>query len=79
LPFAGLALLVFALTFLLALVVYVVVMALAVGERGEAFKAFSPGMLPPMGLLFGGGLRPHRQRACPHKSRFRATAAWSRP
>jgi len=28
-------------------------MALAVGKRGEAFKALSPGMLPPMGLLFG--------------------------
>ena len=27
-------------------------MALSVGTRGEAFKAFSPGMLPPMGLLF---------------------------
>jgi hypothetical protein len=44
---------VFAVTFLVAAVVYVVVMALAVGKRGEAFKAFSPGMLPPMGLLFG--------------------------
>jgi hypothetical protein len=28
-------------------------MALAVGDRGAAFKAVSPGMLPPMGLLFG--------------------------
>src|SRR5262245_40277572 len=28
-------------------------MALAVGRWGEAFKALSPGMLPPMGLLFG--------------------------
>ena len=27
-------------------------MSLAHGKRGEAFKAFSPGMLPPMGLLF---------------------------
>jgi hypothetical protein len=53
LPFAGLAVFVFAATFLVAAVVYVVVMALAVGKRGEAFKAFSPGMLPPMGLLFG--------------------------
>ena len=53
LPLAGLALTVFAGTFLVAAAVYVVVMALAVGKRGEAFKAFSPGMLPPMGLLFG--------------------------
>jgi hypothetical protein len=53
LPFAGLALTVFAATFLATAAVYIVVMALAVGERGEAFKAISPGMLPPMGLLFG--------------------------
>lgn len=53
LPFAGLALFVFGVTFLIAAAVYTVVMALAVGERGEAFRAFSPGMLPPMGLLFG--------------------------
>jgi Protein of unknown function (DUF4239) len=53
LPLAGLALTVFALTFLATAAVYLVVMALAVGERGAAFKAFSPGMLPPMGLLFG--------------------------
>lgn len=48
-----LAVVVFALTFLVAAAVYVIVMALAVGERGAAFKAVSPGMLPPMGLLFG--------------------------
>ena len=42
----------FALTFLAATLIYIAVMALAVGKRGEAFKAFSPGMLPPMGLLF---------------------------
>jgi hypothetical protein len=53
LPLPGLALIVFAATFLAAAAVYIVVMALAVGELGAAFKAFSPGMLPPMGLLFG--------------------------
>ena len=53
LPLVWFALIVFALTFLVAGVVYVVVMALAKGKRGEAFKAVSPGMLPPMGLLFG--------------------------
>jgi Protein of unknown function (DUF4239) len=52
LPLAGLALTVFAATFLAAAAIYVVVMVLAVGARGEAFRAFSPGMLPPMGLLF---------------------------
>jgi Protein of unknown function (DUF4239) len=53
LPLAGLALVVFAGTLLVAAAVYIVVMALAVGDRGAAFKAMSPGMLPPMGLLFG--------------------------
>ena len=53
LPFAGLALFVFGVTFVIAAAVYIIVMALAVGARGEAFKALSPGMLPPMGLLFG--------------------------
>jgi uncharacterized membrane protein YagU involved in acid resistance len=38
---------------LVAAAVYCVVMWLAVGKRREAFKAVSPGMLPPMGLLFG--------------------------
>ena len=52
LPLGGLALFVFAATFLAAAAIYGVVMVLAVGARGEAFKAFSPGMLPPMGLLF---------------------------
>ena len=42
----------FARTFLAAAAIYVVVMVLAVRARGEAFKAFWPGMLPPMGLLF---------------------------
>src|SRR5262245_21676896 len=26
---------------------------LAKGERGRAFKAISPGMLPPLGIIFG--------------------------
>ena len=48
-----LVLIVTAGSFLVAAAVYVVVMRLAVGKRREAFKAVSPGMLPPMGLLFG--------------------------
>jgi hypothetical protein len=28
-------------------------MALAVGERARSFKAVSPGMLPPLGIIFG--------------------------
>jgi hypothetical protein len=32
--------------------VYVLVTALAVGERARAFKAISPGMLPPLAIIF---------------------------
>jgi hypothetical protein len=32
---------------------YLLITALAVGERARAFKAISPGMLPPLSLLFG--------------------------
>ena len=38
--------------FLASAAIYGVVMWLAIGGRREAFKAVSPGMLPPMGLLF---------------------------
>ncbi len=48
-----LALVVFAATYLLTALIYLVVMALAVGERARAFKAVSPGMLPPVGIVFG--------------------------
>jgi hypothetical protein len=37
---------------LLTLAVYALVMRLAEGERAEALKAVSPGLLPPMGILF---------------------------
>ena len=37
---------------LIGAAIYAVVMRLAEGERGEALKALSPGMLPPMGILF---------------------------
>lgn len=53
LAFAWLVVVVFAATFLVTAAVYAVVMLLAVGKRRDAFKAVSPGMLPPMGLLFG--------------------------
>jgi hypothetical protein len=48
-----LALIVFAATFIVAGAIYWVVMALAVGDRGRAFKQVSPGMLPPLGVIFG--------------------------
>src|SRR5262249_29848790 len=33
--------------------IYSVVMVLAAGERGRVFKGLSPGMLPPLGIIFG--------------------------
>jgi multisubunit Na+/H+ antiporter MnhB subunit/ribosomal protein L17 len=52
LPIAWMALLVFGLTALGTVAIYVVVMALSVGERARSFKAVSPGLLPPLGILF---------------------------
>jgi multisubunit Na+/H+ antiporter MnhB subunit len=52
LPIAWMALLVFGLTALITAAIYVVVTVLSVGERARAFKAVSPGMLPPLGILF---------------------------
>jgi hypothetical protein len=52
LPIVWMALLVFGLTALGTAAIYVVVMALSVGERARSFKAVSPGLLPPLGILF---------------------------
>src|SRR5262245_61819100 len=53
LPVFWLTVLVFGATFIVAGIIYVVVMALATGERARTFKAMSSGMLPPLGILFG--------------------------
>jgi hypothetical protein len=53
LPIVWLIVVVFAAMFALTAAIYFVVVTLAVGDRGRAFKAVSPGMLPPMGLVFG--------------------------
>ena len=53
LPVAAMALMVFGVTYLVAILIYALVMALAVGERARSFKAVSPGMLPPLGIIFG--------------------------
>jgi hypothetical protein len=53
LPVAWMALLVFGFTYFVVAVIYVVVRLLAVGERAHAFKSVSPGMLPPLGIVFG--------------------------
>jgi len=52
LPIVWMALLVFGLTALATTAIYVVVMALSVGERARSFKAVSPGLLSPLGILF---------------------------
>ena len=46
------AVVVFAATCLLSAIIYWVVTRLAVNDRARAFKAVSPGMLPPLGILF---------------------------
>jgi Protein of unknown function (DUF4239) len=52
LPLLWMALVAFAATFVVAACVYLVVFRLAVGDLARAFKAFSPGMLPPLGIIF---------------------------
>jgi hypothetical protein len=44
---------VFGGTYLAAAAIYWLVMTLAVGERARAFKGVSPGLLPPLGIIFG--------------------------
>jgi hypothetical protein len=54
LPLRAMALLVFVAVYLVAAAVYLAVTGLAANERrARAFKALSPGMLPPLGIIFG--------------------------
>jgi hypothetical protein len=53
LPVGWMAVVIFGATYLTTAVIYALVMALAVGERGRAFKGVSPGLLPPLGIIFG--------------------------
>ena len=53
LPIPWMALVVFSAIYLLAAAIYLTVMRLAVDGRARAFKALSPGMLPPLGIIFG--------------------------
>jgi hypothetical protein len=53
LPVIWMAVVVFGVTYLIAAAIYAVVMVLATGERARAFKAVSPGILSPLGVLFG--------------------------
>ncbi len=53
LPVGWMALIVFGATYGLAAAVYWIVTRLAVDAERRAFKALSPGMLPPLGIIFG--------------------------
>jgi Protein of unknown function (DUF4239) len=53
LPVMWMTFVVFNATYLFAVLVQTVVGMLATGERVRAFKAVSPGMLPPLGIIFG--------------------------
>lgn len=52
LPVVGMAVVILGATYSLAAGLYVLITALAVGERVRTFKAISPGMLPPMAIIF---------------------------
>jgi hypothetical protein len=52
LPVIWIALIVLAGMALLTAAIYLIAMRLAEGEHADAVKAVSPGMLPPMGILF---------------------------
>src|SRR5258707_7808139 len=53
LPVAWMAVVVFGCTFIITAVIYTTVMSLAANGRGRSFKAVSPGLLPPLGIIFG--------------------------
>jgi len=53
LPVGWMALVVFTLTYLATWGIFAIVMNLAAGERARNLKGVSPGMLPPLGIIFG--------------------------
>jgi hypothetical protein len=53
LPSPWLVLAIFAAMAVLVLSIQALVARLAIGERADAFKALSPGLLPPLGIVFG--------------------------
>src|SRR5262245_59768315 len=53
LPVVRMSLVVFGGTYVVTGVIYWLVKALAVGERKAALKGVSPGLLPPLGIIFG--------------------------
>ena len=53
LPVVWMAVVVFTATYVVTGCLYALVMAAAKRERARAFKAMSPGMLPPLGIIYG--------------------------
>src|SRR6516165_1642343 len=53
LPVLWMAILVFGFTYLVTAGIYAAITVFAVGERARSFKAISPGLLPPLGIIFG--------------------------
>jgi hypothetical protein len=53
LPVWWMALVVFAITYLATGGIFVIIMALAKGERVRVFKSVSASLLPPLGIIFG--------------------------
>jgi hypothetical protein len=52
-PSLGWPFVIFVGIYLVTAAIYLTVTRLAVGDRARAFKALSPGMLPPLGIIFG--------------------------
>src|SRR5262245_26116997 len=53
LPVLWMASLVFSLTYLVTAGIYAVIAVFAVGGRVRSFKAVAPGLLSPLGIIFG--------------------------
>ena len=53
LPVLWMAILVFGFTYLVTAGIYAVIAVFAVGERARSFKAIAPGLLSPLGIIFG--------------------------
>jgi len=53
LPVLWMSVLVFGFAYLVTAGIYAVITVFAVGERARSFKAISPGLLPPLGIIFG--------------------------
>src|SRR5215469_16426485 len=53
LPIWQMGVVVFAVTYLVAGGIVIIITALAKGERARIFKQVSAGLLPPLGILFG--------------------------